>query len=240
MVFAFLLLWRFKKQIENLLTIIVKKNQKFAAAKKSIQQENKEDKKNALSVSKSGKIVKILKLGLYTSNLTKTNISYAKVDKKELQKTIKKLREVKLTFFKVPEIYVDYIQRSWANSFREFLKEIYESPRHFPKWKLQSSDSWKSVSVRLDILKNRYREYCTKEGYKPQEIEKQKYTIKEFKLKIKWKMDSTTDAYTNIRWKTPLEKINHAQTTSIRLAELELEKNSSKNNFVVMQFLESE
>ena len=53
-------------------------------------------------------------------------------------------------------------------------------------------------------------------------------------------MDSNTDAYTRIRWKTPLEKINHARTTSIRLTELELDKNNNKNNIVVMQFLESE
>ena len=139
--------------------MIVKKNQKFASAKKKIQQKNDESKKNALSVSSSGKIVKILKLGLYTSKIQETNISYAQVDKKELQETIKRLRTVKLTFFKVSEIYIDYIQRSWANSFKEFLKEIYESPRHFPKWRLQSSDSWKSISVRLDILKSKYREY---------------------------------------------------------------------------------
>ena len=72
------------------------------------------------------------------------------------------------------------------------------------------------------------------------EIEEQKHTIKEFNLEIKWKMDSNTDAYTKIRWKTPLEKVNHAQATNSRLAELEYEKDSSKNNIVVMQFLESE
>ena len=237
---VFLLLWRFKKHIEDLLTLIVKKNQKFATAKKMIQQKNDENKKNALSVSSSGKVVKILKLGLYTSRIQETNVSYAQVDKKELNQMIKRLRNVRLTFFKVPEIYIDYLLRSWANSFKEFLKEIYESPRHFPKWRLQSSDSWKNISVRLDILKSKYIEYCTKEGYKPLEIDKQKDTIKSFNLKIKWKMDSNTDAYTRIRWKTPLEKINHAQTTSMKLTELELEKNSSKNNIIVMQFLESE
>ena len=39
-------------------------------------------------------------------------------------------------------------------------------------------------------------------GYRSAEIEDQKDVLKEFNLKIKLKMDSDTDAYINIRWKT--------------------------------------
>ena len=142
-----------------MLSYVVEKNQKFASAKKKIQQKNDANNKNAVSIYHHSRIVKILELGLYTSRLVKKRYSYAQVDKKKLQQNINSLRRIKLTFFKVPEIYIDYLQRSWTNSFKMFLKQIYKSPRHFPKWKLQSADSWRNISVRLDILKNKYREF---------------------------------------------------------------------------------
>ena len=77
-------------------------------------------------------------------------------------------------------------------------------------------------------------------GYRSAEIEDQKDVLKEFNLKIKLKMDSDTDAYINIRWKTQFEKRNYDRAAIMMPAKSENEEISRKNNNHVMQFLESE
>ena len=114
-------------------------------------------------------------------------------------------------FFKTPALYLEHLRRQRSNSFREFLNSIFESAAHFPQWKLVSEGSRRSTSIRLDLLQPSYLEFCTKEGLKPKQIEEEVNVIKEFNLRLDYKIDTSTDAYTHIRWKTPLEKLDDIQ-----------------------------
>ena len=158
-IFALYLFWKFMKQIEKLLNYIIEKKQNFAHIKKKVKQKEDVSKKNPSTNSSNSKNLKVLELSLYTWKVQDINQSLLQKDTEELQEMVKTLRSVKLTLFKIPEIYIDHISRTWTNSFREFLEVIYESPKHFPKWKLKSADNWENVSMRLDMLENKYREF---------------------------------------------------------------------------------
>ena len=71
-------------------------------------------------------------------------------------------------------------------------------------------------SVRIDKLTVHYLEFCTKEGYKPINIEEDgNDELKEFNLKMIYRADKSSEAYVNIKWKTPLEKENESSNSQI-------------------------
>ena len=116
-----------------------------------------------------------------------------------------------------------------------FIESIFESFAHFPEWKLSADKYFSTISTRLDLIKIKYIEYCTKKGVKPKEIENEVEILKEFNLEIEFRSDSTTDAYSNIRWKTDAEKQN----------DLDIMKHNEKtgqdeNPNSIVDFLKSE
>jgi hypothetical protein len=142
-------------------------------------------------------------------------------------------KKISLSFFQAPALYLEHLRRNRTNSFKSFLNQIYESAPHFPEWKLKNASFYKYTSIRLDLLEPVYLEFCTKEGLKPKTIEEELKILNEFNLKLEWKIDNTTDAYKNIRWKSPLEKIDEAVST-----KLASKKNKTEN--LITQFLLAE
>jgi len=157
-------------------------------------------------------------MGLFT--LTEKEV-VIKPSKSQNKKDKKRRNLVNLTVFKMIDINLDYILRIRADSYMKFLESIYEDRSYFMK----SSSSQKSEDrgVRLDTLNLKYLEFCTKNGYRVMNIEIQDKTMKKFDIKIKKVADSTTNAYTKIRWKTNLEKANdeaEAEKSKCDLASL--------------------
>ncbi len=80
----------------------------------------------------------------------------------------------------------------------------------------------RTSSVRIDILTNKYLEFCTRDGYKPLDIQDEAAILPEYNLKMVYRADSSAEAYVMIRWKTPLEKEN--EETSNQQAGIEEEE----------------
>ena len=159
-------------------------------------------------------------MNLFTTSIKKKNIDMNEDERNKVKSKQKKKKRISLSFFQAPTLYLEHLRRNRTNSFKLFLNSIYESPAHFPKWKLASENFWSSISVRMDLLEARYLEFCTKEGVKPKPIEEETQVMKDFNLSLEWKIDTSTDAYTHIRWKTPLEKFE----------EVEMKKSSGKKD----------
>ena len=150
-------------------------------------------------------------MNLFTTSIKTKRIEMTEDEEDEIKTKQKMKKRISLSFFQAPTLYLEHLRRNRANSFKLFLNSIYESPAHFPKWKLVSENFWPSISVRMDLLEAKYLEFCTKEGLKPRPIEEENQIIRDFNLSLEWKIDTSTDAYTHIRWKTPLEKFDEAE-----------------------------
>jgi hypothetical protein len=89
------------------------------------------------------------------------------------------------------------------------LNDIHESPKHFPKTKLENEEFFNSVSIPISKLNDFYQTYCTRHGLKTKNIREEVKIIEEYKLEVHEKIDKSTVAYTNIRWKKSSEKKNN-------------------------------
>ena len=189
----------------------MEKNRSFAIAKKEIQHKNDDTKKKLVTSKTKKRLIKILKMNLFTTSIKTRRIDMTEEEETEVKVKQKIKKRISLSFFQAPTLYLEHLRRNRANSFKLFLNSIFESPAHFPKWKLVSESFWPSISVRMDLLEARYLEFCTKEGLKPRPIEEETQIIRDFNLNLEWKIDTSTDAYTHIRWKTPLEKFDEVE-----------------------------
>ena len=179
-------------------------------------------------------------MNLFTTSIDKKRIDMTEDEENEVKGKQKIKKRISLSFFQAPTLYLEHLRRNRANSFKVFLNSIYESPGHFPKWKLVSENFWPSISVRMDLLEARYLEFCTKEGLKPKPIEEETEILRDFNLSIDWKIDTSTDAYTHVRWKTPLEKFEEIQLkkSSDEGKDIGLLKGEQEN--VISKFLNAE
>ena len=84
----------------------------------------------------------------------------------------------------------------------------------------------------------KYLEYWTKEGLKPKEIEREENILKENNLMIDLRSDHSTDAYSNIRWKTESEKQNDLENAKAEI-ENESEVPNSVNCFLKSEWAKS-
>lgn len=221
---------RFKGLLEEQYFKFLEGNRKFSKAKKEI--EGKTSSSSKLNIeSKKSKKIKILNLGLFSAKVVlkkvKTDNSEGIISKK-LRKNKKKAT---VSLFKVPELYIEKLRRSKANSFEMFINSIYESTTHFPEWKLAADKYFITIATRLDLIKNKYLEYCTKEGLKPKDINTQHEILKNNNLMIDFRSDNSTDAYTNIRWNTNAEKQSELENAKLD-KDSESENTNSVNSFV--------
>ena len=234
-VVMFFFLWRIRRIFGEIYNRYLEENRKLAKFKNEQDIQNR-DNKRITSVSQANqKILKILKLGMFTANIEEKIIEID--DKNDDHSKSQSKKRATVTFFKAPELYIDYFQRSRSNSLRMFLKSIYESPSHFPEYKLSSEVYYKEVSTRIDLLKSKYIEFWTKEGYKPRLIEEEAELLKEYNIELDIRSDSSTNAYVNIRWKTISEKLQTNQ--GVKLNENNIDQSEKKFNPIV-SFLESE
>ena len=116
------------------------------------------------------------------------------------------LHRADLSFYKMIDINIDYILRVYADSFKMFIKNIYPDSSRFTNITEESEHYFQQTSIRLDLLQSKYLEFCTKNGYRSTNIEKQTATLEMFNLKIEKSSSSDTHAYLKIRWKTNFEK----------------------------------
>jgi hypothetical protein len=235
---VFLLLIRLKWKMESKIQKYLERNRRFAIAKKEIQFKNDDTKRKLVTVKSKKRLVKILSMGLFTTKIKVKSIDLSEEDEKEIKMEQRYKNRISLSFFQAPTLYLEHLRRQRADSFKAFLNSIYESPSHFPKWKLVSENFFNTISVRLDLLQPKYLEYCTKEGLKPRHIEDEIATIDEFNLWIEWRIDTSTDAYTHIRWKTPLEKFDESEAKkltggSLKGATIDTNKENIINKFLV-------
>ena len=227
-----ILLIRFRTRIEGQYFKYLEGKRNLSKSKKEIEGKISNSKKLSIEQNSYRKI-KFLKMGLFTSNIVEKDATYDN-DEETLSKKLRKNKKLSVSFFKIPELYVDKVRRSKTNSFKMFIESIFESYTHFPEWKLSADKYFSTVSTRLDLIKIKYIEYCTKEGVKPKEIEKEDNILNEFNLEIELRSDGTTDAYNNIRWKTDTEKQNY-------LNEMKQNKASqAENSNSIIGFLKSE
>lgn len=200
------LLIRFRTRLEAQYFKYLEGNRNLSRSKKEL--EGKVSKSKQMTIEQTGiRKIKFLKMGLFTSKIVEREVTYDN-DQETVSKALRKNKKSSVSFFKVPELYIDKVRRSKTNSFKMFIESIFESVTHFPEWKLSADKYFSTVSTRLDLIKIKYIEYCTKEGVKPKEIDKEDKILKQFNLEIEHRSDATTDAYTNIRWKTDVEKQN--------------------------------
>ena len=248
----YIFIWRIHKILVKIYHQYLELNRKLSRFKKEIEDQNDETRVFITFSRNSTIIFKILRLGLFSSNIEEKVINIDDKNEYEVSKMLRKKNQAFISFFKAPELYIDHLRRTYSNSFRMFLNWVYESQPHFPEYKLVSSQYYMDISTRIDLLKSRYIEYWTKEGLRPVQIEEEINLLKEFHLELELKSDSLTDAYCNIRWKTISEKLsnNHPTSTSQTKSKIEditnpiesfLEyewtKSSFRNDFILVQDL---
>lgn len=233
----FLILIRLKWQIEEKLEKYLDRNRRFALAKKEIQYKNDENKKKLVTSKFRKRLIKILHMGLCRTNLKTKVIDINEEDEAEILAKQNMKKRISLSFFQAPYLYLEHLRRNRANSFKMFLTSVYESASHFPKWKLVSEAFFNTVSVRMDLLESKYLEYCTKEGLKPRNMEEEQQVIREFNLRLEYKIDTSTDAYTHIRWKTPLEKLEETENKG---NNAEAKVLASEQDNIISKFLMAE
>ena len=160
---------------------------------------------NLLVEQNSIKIQKILYLGLFSSKIVQKVTS---IDNNEEIISAKLLQNkaTSVSLFKVPELYIEKVRRLRSNSFKLFLESIYESSIHFPKWKIVADRYFTSVSTRLDLVKDKYIAFWTKEGLAVKDFDNDADLLKEYNLFVELRSDNWTDVYTNIWWKNEAEK----------------------------------
>ena len=120
------------------------------------------------------------------------------------------------------------------NSLNEFLKYIVENAQYFAKWKMELEDGWTTTSIRMDIFKRHYMHFCIKYGFVPLNIKEQTHILDKYRLKLIWRMDNQTQAYTNIRFK------QKSENTKFTHENLEKTEQQECNNNSIRQFLEFE
>ena len=68
--------------------------------------------------------------------------------------------------------------------------------------------------MELSDFQNAYAEFCSTEGLKELRLEDEAQLLSNFGLRIIYKKDNSTKAFTNIRWKSNKEKQNVSLTSS--------------------------
>jgi hypothetical protein len=177
----------------------------MASAKKEVEKLAFSDGTASLAEN-SDKVKRIVNMGILSS---KVEIVEEDDDEKESKKEEKMIKAFRLSFFKVPFLYFEHLRRKNMNSFRVFLEEVYESGKHFSKTKMENEEFFRSVSIEIASLNDIYLAYCTKNGYKPRLIDEETKILEEYRMEVINKIDKSTVAYTNIRWKKQAEKENN-------------------------------
>ena len=234
----YVFLWRINKIFVKLYHKYLESNRKLSKFKREVDDQNNEHKTFTEYSRKSIFAFKILKLGLFSSNIENKNLD-GNNSQNEIKIMLRKKKKSSISFFKVPELYIDYLRRINANSFRMFLNSIYESDVHFTEYKLSSDQCYMEVSTRIDLLNNKYIEYWTKEGLRPRQIKEEERILKEFNLELEFKSDSSTDSYSYIKWKTFDEKLSKIKAEYINKKDNKM-KNIEELKNPLIEFLNSE
>ena len=152
--------------------------------------------------------VRIMGLISYTKEKEEDEAEAEANEQTDVKKSSKEkiLPRADLSFYKMVHLNIEYIYKLYADSFYLFVKNIYPDPARFTNITEESEQYFGETSIRLDLLKVKYLEFCTKNGYKSMDIEKQVETLKTYNLKIEKNSSSATYAYLRIRWKTNFEK----------------------------------
>jgi hypothetical protein len=88
------------------------------------------------------------------------------------------------------------------------LREVYVDEGCFDSMKEDSEKCFEQTSIRLDLLVPKYLMFCTKHGLAPLSIKEEEKILKRYQLKLKYKERNNAFSYTNLRWRTDLEKVN--------------------------------
>ncbi len=115
-----------------------------------------------------------------------------------------------LTFFQVPQLYIESLRREAANSLGLFIESIPMSESVFPMIRFgeasQSQDFTRVPKILLADFQNKYSEFCASYGYRPRILSDEEQCFEAFGLKLYYIRDRSTRVYSKLRWKQPSEK----------------------------------
>ena len=117
----YIFLWRMRKILERVYHNYLQSNRKLSRFKKEIEAQNDENKRFTTYFQNTFRVYKVLKLGLFTTEIREKIIEIEDKNDDEIYQAMRKKKKASISVFKAPELYIDYIRRSRVNSFRMFL-----------------------------------------------------------------------------------------------------------------------
>jgi hypothetical protein len=223
------LCFRQKKTLTRAYAQFVEGQRKMAKVKKEIEKKQFREGTVTLSGESGEQKRRQLVMGLFSAHVEAIKGNEDEIS--QFKREEKMIKHYNISFFKVPTLYFDHMRRLRVNSFKEFLEDMLESPKHFTNTKMENEEFFKAVSINQSQLIDIYYSYCTKKGYRPRPIDEELNLLQMYKLERVYKIDKSTVAYTNLRWKKPAEKESNVKKD----IQEELEDESS-----VKLFLEEE
>jgi hypothetical protein len=212
------------------------KTRKFSQTKKLNQNDAKIIQSEPKTKSNGKNTRSILRVGICSSKTVKDN--------NKNTNTIGTQREIKsniqrLSIFKIIGLSIDYYKRRNTNSLKSFLSSIYVDKGHFTLLKEDSEEYVGQTSIRLDLFVPKYLVFCTKNGLTATNIRKNEKVLKRFKVKLEYRESNQTVAYTNMRWKTNFEIIEHSEKKKNAKDGKKIDKKEKNNikNFVNLYLL---
>ena len=117
----YIFIWRIHKILVKIYHQYLELNRKLSRFKKEIEDQNDETRVFITFSRNSTIIFKILRLGLFSSNIEEKVINIDDKNEYEVSKMLRKKNQAFISFFKAPELYIDHLRRTYSNSFRMFL-----------------------------------------------------------------------------------------------------------------------
>ena len=157
------------------------------------------------------KVRKQLLIGLFSSSEEQIEVKETDVDNLKNRNMKEKRKNAYLSFYKTLDMEVDKYFRTRKNPIREFFEHVEMKPSYFRQYEGNAQDNVEYISIRLDLLRAKYLEFCTKYGYKSIRLLKNQKILHEYGLKIEYLQTAFTASYVRIRWKTAVEKIRNEE-----------------------------
>ncbi|CAI2364557.1 unnamed protein product [Moneuplotes crassus] len=182
------------------------------------------------------KKTKYLRLGIVSSAIVEVDQEDIEGDE-SLSKRITTSKLIHLSFFKTVSLVLDYLERRNTNSLKKFLSSIKVDESRFEGYEGEEIGRFEMRAIRMDSLVSKYLEYCTRFGYKALNIHENEHIFTSKGYLVEKIQNSSTSAFTHIRWKTYYEKCKHQKLKRRGLSNSEYKV---KSDSIILRFLYSE
>jgi len=205
-----------RRMINKKYSEYLEKQRKLALTKKDLQEHqvdsNEGPQKDKIRKKKTN-IIRYLKQGLFHASVLVDELAMIERNqqKEESEQSTAgansdEAKGYNISFFKIPTLFFDIMLRRNTNSLLVFVEYVPESPYHFTAIKMESNQDYHKTSIMMHHFLPIYHQFCIRFGYVPLDIAEQVDVLRQFRLKLEFKMDKKTKVITNIRWKRPAEK----------------------------------